>query len=70
MFNEPLPEAGRIFVEKVAKMVVPKCSFFVMDVAKKQDGDYIVIELNDGQMSGLSMVDPHELYANLAKVLK
>jgi len=69
-YDEPLPEEGRLFAEQVAKIVAPHCSFFVMDVAKRQDGGYIVIELNDGQMSGLSMVDPHELYRNLTKVTK
>lgn len=70
IYNEPLPEEGRKFAEEVAKIIAPRCSFFVMDVAQKKDGGYIVIELNDGQMSGLSMVDPHELYANLVKVLR
>lgn len=39
--------------------------FFVVDVAKTQEGDWIVIELNDGQMSGLSMIDPTEFYQAL-----
>lgn len=60
-----LPADGQLFAEQVAKIVAPNCNFFVMDVAKKKDGGYIVIELNDGQMSGLSMVDPHELYSQL-----
>jgi hypothetical protein len=34
-------------------------------VAKTQSGEWIVIELNDGQMAGLSDNDPSVLYHNL-----
>lgn len=43
--------------------------FYVIDVAKTADGDWIVIELNDGQMSGLSENDPDILYSNLSQCL-
>ena len=45
-------------------------NFFVMDIARTAEGKWIIIELNDGQQSGLSNVDPEELYSNLAKALK
>lgn len=69
-FDEPLPDEGREFADGVARLVAQRCQFFVMDVAKKQGGGYTVIELNDAQMSGLSLVDPHELYRNLAEACK
>lgn len=43
--------------------------FFVIDVAEKTDGGWMVVELNDGQMSGLSMIDHKELYKNLYNTL-
>lgn len=43
--------------------------FFVIDVARKADGNWTVIELNDGCMSGLSDVDPTVLYSNLQQRL-
>lgn len=43
--------------------------FWVLDVAKTQEGKWIVIELNDGCMSGLSDNDPEVLYSNLYKAL-
>jgi hypothetical protein len=43
--------------------------FYVVDVAKTQSGEWIVIELNDGSMSGLSMNDPNVLYRNLHNAL-
>lgn len=45
-------------------------NFYVIDVAKTERGDWIVIELNDGQMSGLSENDPSELYSNLKEAIK
>jgi hypothetical protein len=41
--------------------------FYVIDVAKTAKKDWIVIELNSGAMSGLSMNDPGILYANLKR---
>ena len=69
-FCEDLPPDGKEFAEKVAAIISKKVDFFVMDVAEREDGGYIVIELNDGQMSGLSMCDPNTLYGNLARVVK
>jgi hypothetical protein len=43
--------------------------YYVIDVAKTQSGDWIIIELNDAQMSGLSENDPNVLYENLKKEL-
>lgn len=40
-------------------------NFYVVDVAKTVTGEWIVIELNDGSMSGLSCNDPDTLYKNL-----
>jgi hypothetical protein len=53
------------FIQKVIDRVKDKVNFFVMDIAKTQSGDWIVVELNDGQMSGLSENDPNVLYKNL-----
>jgi hypothetical protein len=53
------------FIQKVIDRVKDKVNFFVMDIAKTESGDWIVVELNDGQMSGLSENDPNVLYKNL-----
>jgi len=45
-------------------------TYYVIDVAKTAAGDWILIELNDGQMSGLSDNDPDILYRNLEKALE
>jgi hypothetical protein len=48
----------------------PAPNFYVIDVAKTRAGEWIVVELNDGSMSGLSENDPEVMYGNLAKILK
>ncbi len=55
--------------QEAAQRLVGHATFFVLDLAETATGDWIVIEVNDGQMSGPSMVDLDELYANLARNL-
>jgi hypothetical protein len=43
--------------------------FVVVDVAQAVNGEWIVVELNDAQQSGLSMNDPDTLYRNLRGIL-
>lgn len=68
--NEPLPEEANRFVQKVASIVSKKINGFVVDVGEKEEGGYIVIELNCLEMAGLSECDPKEFYSNLSKVLQ
>lgn len=60
----------RDFLNKVISIIAPRVRFFVVDIAKTENGEWIVIELNDGQQSGLSDNDSHVLYSNMAKMLK
>jgi hypothetical protein len=60
-----IQEVPEEFLKKVIDKVKDKINFFVVDVAKTLSGDWIVVELNDGQMSGLSENDPKVLYKNL-----
>jgi hypothetical protein len=60
---------GLGLAQKVADIVKESVPFVVIDVAQKLDGSWIVIELNDGQMSGLSNNDPKALYSNLKEIL-
>ena len=57
-------------VQEVCKRVEGKVNFFVVDVAKTEKGNWIVVEMNDSQMSGLSENDPNTLYKNLCQALK
>jgi len=62
-----IDEVGLNFADEVAKIVSKHVNFFVLDIAEKEEGGWVLVEVNDAQMSGLSEVDPKELYANLAK---
>lgn len=62
-----IPDGGLKFAQEIANDVQHHVQFFVLDIAKTQSGDWILVEINDGQMSGLSMCDPSELYRNLTK---
>lgn len=66
-----LTEDGLKFAHGVANIIAKNdyASFFILDIAEKEDGDWILIEVNDGTMSGLGLVNPEELYKNLSIVL-
>jgi hypothetical protein len=53
------------FLAKIITAIGNKANFYVVDIAKTQSGEWIVVELNDGQMSGLSCNDPDDLYSAL-----
>ncbi|MBL8950549.1 MAG: ATP-grasp domain-containing protein [Myxococcaceae bacterium] len=55
-------------VREAIRRIGDRASFYTLDVAKKRDGSWVVIEINDGQMAGLSGCDPRELYTGLKRV--
>lgn len=60
-----IPSNGRLIAQKAADILCERLAFFVVDVAETEDGDWIVIEVNDGQMSGLSLINPISFYSEL-----
>ena len=58
------------FLFSVMEKVEGKIPFYVFDVAKTNDNKWILIELNDGCQSGLSMIDPENFYWSLNKGLE
>ena len=73
--NAEYPEKGKLddkafeLVDKVSNIVAEFNNFFVIDIAQKANGEWIVVELNSGEMSGLSLCSASNLYSNLAKHL-
>ena len=67
--SEWTEEAERLMWDAAYK-VSEHATFFVLDLAQAEDGHWIVIEVNDGQMSGISMCEPHGLYKELSQVLQ
>jgi hypothetical protein len=58
------------FLEAIRGCLGTRARFVVVDVARTETGEWIVVELNDGQMSGLSCVDPDYLYSRISRILK
>lgn len=55
----------RAFMEKVVFRLSQYLTFYCVDVAQTEKGDWIVIEVNDGTMAGLSCINPEEFYGKL-----
>ena len=64
-----LPNKALELVKK-AQNILYNLGFYVIDIGEKENGDWTIIELNDGQMSGLSMIDPKEFYEKFNIILK
>lgn len=60
----------RDFLNKVIDNIKEFANFVVIDVGQLEDGSWMVVELNDGQMSGLSENDPHVMYRRLSEVVE
>lgn len=69
-FTPASEEVPREFLQDVIERVGDQSNFYTVDVAQTQAGDWIVIELNEGQQSGISCNDPSILYANLSKAIR
>lgn len=63
-------EVPREFLQDVIERVGDQSNFYTIDVGQTVNGEWIVIELNEGQQAGLSCNDPFKLYENLSRVLK
>ena len=65
-----VPLSATQFVSGVAARLKDHTRFVVIDVAEAVDGKWWVVELNEGQHSGLSACDPRVLYTRLGEVLR
>jgi len=63
-------DEAQSFANNIAAIVSKKVDFFVLDIAEKEAGGWVLVEINDGQMSGLSTIDPKDFYKALREVLK
>jgi hypothetical protein len=72
-YVDDLPEEPSVsevpldWLYNIIKKIGNKINFYTIDVAQKQDGNWCVIELNDGTMSGTSCCNLDTLYKNLRK---
>ncbi len=68
--SDSFETTGLKIAQEAANILSEFTTFFVVDVAQGEDGRWWVVEVNDGQMSGLSTIPEDRFYMNLAKVLK
>lgn len=57
------------FLHMCIARVGDRIPFYALDVAQQVDGSWMIVELNDGQQSGLSENDPKVLYRELSRLL-
>ena len=55
-----LSDNEKQWIESAVKKV--KSNFVAMDVARREDGRLIIMELGDGQVSGLQQIKPNDFY--------
>lgn len=53
------------FVEEIGNRILPYATFVAVDVARTAEGDWKVVEVNDGCMAGCCGVNPRRLYKAL-----
>jgi hypothetical protein len=63
--NPQLTDEDLSVLQIYADSVGDKSNFYTMDVALDKYGCWYVIELNEGQMSGVNSIDPKILYTNI-----
>lgn len=67
--NLKCPQKGLDFAQQIANIAALYNNFFVVDIAEKEDGEWIMVELNAGEMSGIAMIDANDLYGGLSKAM-
>lgn len=58
--KDPFSDEEMKWVESAVKRV--KSNFVSMDLARREDGRLIIMELGDGQVSGLQQIKPNDFY--------
>ena len=60
-------QVTRLALEAFRRLEVP---YLTVDIGQTRLGDWIVIEVGDGQFSGLSQIPVHQLWARLTEVVR
>lgn len=60
-----LPQSGINFANKIANKISSIATFFTLDIGMTQAGEWMLVEVNDGQMAGLCTIDPDSFYCKL-----
>ena len=66
--EEHLSEKEWKWIKNVAKTI--KSNFVTMDLARRENGELMIMEFGDGQVSGLQQIDPGDFYQAFKNFLK
>lgn len=66
---EGVPAAATNLAKQIAVIAAAHTNFFVLDIAETETGEWVLVEMNCGTMSGLSLIDPIDFYSNLKMAL-
>jgi hypothetical protein len=66
ILSEDLPKD---FIQDAINRVGFNSNFWILDIGQLVDGRWIVVELGDAQMAGLSCIDPDTFYKNLREAI-
>jgi hypothetical protein len=64
-----IEEVPLTFLWEAVESVAQHANFFALDIAQKEDGNWVVVEINDGCQSGISENKPETLYSGLMRAL-
>lgn len=64
-----IDETGLAFAQKCGKIIGEKTNFYVLDIARRADGVWRLVECNDGGCSGINLEVCELMYKNLKSVL-
>lgn len=64
-FDPSMLDLAYIVLERVKE----KTNAFVVDIARTLNNNFVVIELNSFEMSGLSLINPESFYKNLYEIV-
>ncbi len=67
--SKDFEETGLYLAYSVAQIIKEHTNFYVIDIAKDINGKWWVVEINDGQMSGLSTIPIERFYYNLKRIV-
>lgn len=56
-------------IKRVRYRVHQNSNFYSADLAQREDGSWMVVELNEGQMSGLNSCPPLEFYRSIKEII-
>lgn len=60
-----MTDDGLRLARRAARIAAEHVTFFVVDIAERESGGWIVVEVNSGEQAGLSEIDPRVFYAAL-----